>query len=163
MTTQLHVNLGSHGQIKLERVGSGLLDVYGLVALVRQGLAQHLDFVLLHILVHLLTHNAIDDVHLHGVAIHTLNHTHGHHTRTEARHVGLLTIVFQCLLDILLVVVFLDCDGHQTIHFVGAFKCNIHLFYLRFTDLRVTILSMQRNLHFILGCKGTHFSSKHLI
>ena len=127
MTAELHVDLGSHSQVELEGVGSGLLNVDSLVAFVRQGLAEHLDIVVLHVLIHLLANDAVDGVHLHGRAIHALNHAHGHLTRTEARHVSLLAIVFQCLLDSLLEIILFDGDGHQAIHLVSVLKCDIHL------------------------------------
>ena len=130
---QRGVHLGSNGYVKLERVGSVLLQVDRLLRLVGQRLAEHLDVVVLHIFIYFLAEELVDFVHLHGRAILLLNHPHRHHAHAEARHVGLLAVVLQCLLDIVLIVSLFYGQGDKSVHLVRIFKCNFHLsFFMLF-------------------------------
>ena len=128
LVCQFGLHLRSDGNVEHELQVTFLLEVLGLLLLlVRQGLAQHLYLVLLDIAIEFLTNQAVHLVHLRGGTILTLNHSHGHLTRTEPRHLGLLTIVFQCLLNLLLIVCGLDDHSHDAIDFIRAIKCNFHL------------------------------------
>ena len=102
------------------------------------------DFVVNDIAVELLTQHFVHHVHLDGGAILALDDSHGNLTRAETRDVGTLTIIFQGLVYLRLVVLFLQCDGHQTIDLVWSFKCDIHLLiipylliYIRFERAKV--------------------------
>ena len=145
LVRQLSLHLRSHGNVEYELQITFLLEILRfLLLLIRQRLTQHLDLVLLDIAIKLLADQAVHFLHLHGGAILTLDHSHRHLTWTETRNLGLLTIVFQCLLNLLLIVGGLDDHSHNAIDFIRAIKCNFHL------SLYLIILYVQ-----ILGCKST--------
>jgi hypothetical protein len=55
-----------------------------------------------------------------------LHQAHGNLTGTEARHGGFLAIVLERLFHALLIISFLDSDGHLTNHWACLFKLNVH-------------------------------------
>ena len=127
VAAQLNLKFGSHGNVEDERIGSILLHIHRLLLLRRQGIAQHLNLILLNILVDLLAYELVNLIHFHAGSHLTLNQAHWYLTCTETWHIGLLTIILQCLLDIFLEVCLLYRDGHQAIHFVGILECYFHL------------------------------------
>ena len=127
MTGEFDLEFRSHGDIEYECIRSILFHINRLLLLRRQGLTQHLYFVFLHVLIDFLANQLVNFVNLHAGSYLTLNQSHRYLTRTETGNVGFLTIVLQCLLDILFEVCFLHSDGHQTIHFVGILECYFHL------------------------------------
>ena len=127
LSVELHLEFGGHGNIEHEGIRSGLLQILRFLLLGSHGLTEHLNLVILDILVDLLTHKFVDGIHLNRCAKLPLNQSHRNHSGTEAGVVGFLAIVLQCLLDIVLVVSLFDSEGQQTIHLVGILKRNLHL------------------------------------
>ena len=125
---QLDLELRSHGNVEYKSIGCFTLNIHSLLLVAGHGFAEHLDLVLVYILVDLLAQELVDHVHLHGGTILALDHAHGHHSLTETRHLSLLAVVFQCLLDILLIISLLYSQRHQSIHFVWILKCYFHLY-----------------------------------
>ena len=139
LTAQLSLELRGYGDIELEGQRVCILQILGLLSGIGQRLTQHLYLILADVLIQLLAQHLVHHVHLDSSTILALNHAHRGLTGTESRNVSTLTIVFQSLVYLSLVVVFLQRDGHQTIHLVRSFKCNIHLafipylyYYMRF-------------------------------
>ena len=122
LTTQRSLELRSHSDVELESQRIVALEVQCLLLVTWQGLTQHLDVVLTNILIEFLTQHLVHHVHLHGCPILALDQTHWRHAGAEARNVSTLTIVFQGLLDLSLIVVFLQSNGHQTINLVRSLK-----------------------------------------
>ena len=113
---------GSHGDIEHELEGSVAFQVLRHLFLGRHGLAEHLDFIVVDIFVHLLSEDLVDDVHLDSSAILALDQAHGHHTRSETRDISLLAILLQFVFYLLLVIFSLNGQGHQSIDLVGVFE-----------------------------------------
>ena len=122
VAVELYLELRSHSYVEHESVRSVLLYVHRLLLFRRKGLSEHLYLVVLYISINLLSHELVKSVHLHRCAELLFNKSHRHHTRTEAREVRFLTVVFQSLLYIVLEICFFDSDGHETVYFVGILK-----------------------------------------
>ena len=127
LAVQLNLELGSHGNVEDERVGSLLREVHLHLLLRGQGLAEHLDVVVLYVFIKLFAHHAVHGIHLGRQAILPFHQRQGHHARAEAGEVGTLAIVLQHFVHIVLEVCFFYRDGHQAIHLVRVLKRNIHL------------------------------------
>ena len=123
---ELHVELRSNGNLELEGVRCGLLQVYRLSVFVGQRLTEHLYLIVLYVLLKALAQQLVDFVYLHCGAKLALYHAHGGLSGTESRHIGALAIIFQLLGDLVVVVCFFNYNRHQTIDFVGILKCNVH-------------------------------------
>ena len=122
LAIQLNLKLWSDSNIKLELVRSWFFQVYCLLRLRTHWLTQHLNLVISNIFLEVLTKNLIDNIHLYLWTILTLNQTYRYLTLTETRNVGTLTIILESFLYLILVISFLNGDGHQAIHFVGILK-----------------------------------------
>ena len=123
---EFHLELWSHGDIKLEHVWSVLLQVYRLLTLVCHWLAEHLDLVLVYILIELLADDLVDLLSLNALAVLSLYHAHWHLSRTETWQLSLLAKVFQCLLNSVLEICSLHCQGQQSVHLIWILKRNLH-------------------------------------
>ena len=123
---QLDLEFGSHSHVEDEGIGSLSLNVYGHLLVAGQRFAEHVDMIVVDVLVHFLSHHLVDDVHLHGGAILALDHPHGDHARTESRHLCALAIVFQLFLYFCLVVSLFHGERHQAVYLVRIFKCYFH-------------------------------------
>ena len=119
---QLEFELRLDGEVEAEHVGSVLLQVDRLVALVGYRLAEDGQFVVGDVLLHLLAQKLVDDVHLDGVAHLATDQAHRHLARTEARHVGAAAVFLEFLLDICLVVTLFDGQRQHAAHLLGALK-----------------------------------------
>ena len=120
---QLGLELGRHGDVEHELVRAVGLEVNRLLLLlVGHRLAKHLYLVLAHVLIDFLAEQLVHHVHLHGFAILALYQAHWHHARAESRHVGLLAVILQLLLNIFLIVLLLNGQREQAIDFVGVFE-----------------------------------------
>ena len=126
-TIESYLELWSNSDIKHKCERSTILQVSWLLLLWWERLTEHLDIVVLYILVNLLTNELVDSFHFYRWTELTLNHTHRSLTRTETWNISLLTIIFQCLLDIILVIFLFDNEGQKTINLVRIFKWNFHL------------------------------------
>ena len=135
LTTQLCLKLGGYGNVELKLQGLVALEVELSLLIAWQGLAQHVNLVVLNIAVELLAQQLVHYIYLHGRTVLTLNHTHRGLSWTESGNVCTLTIVLQGFVNLRLIVSRLQRDGHQTIHLVGSFKLDIHL--LSYTLLNI--------------------------
>ena len=113
-----NVYLGSHGDIKFHGIWRRLLHVDRLLAVGGHGLTQELYVVFCQVIIDFSAYQIVDGIHLHGSSVLTLYHADGSLARAEAWYAGPLAIIFQCLLDICLVIFFLHGDGQQAIHLV---------------------------------------------
>ena len=119
---ELSLEVWCDGNIEYKSQILVFLKVLWNLLLIGQRLAQHLDIVLLDVCIQLLAKHFVYFVNLGCCAILLLNHSHGHHTWTETRNLGLLTIILQGLLYRILVVCRFNGHRQQTIDLVGAFK-----------------------------------------
>ena len=124
---EFDAEFGCHSNIKLERIRCRLFQILGLLTFVLQRFAKHLNFVVLHIFINLLTNELVNGIHLGRCTILLFNQSHRNHAWTETRIISLLTEVFQRFLNILLIIGLFYGEGQQTIHLVCNFKWNIHL------------------------------------
>jgi len=116
-------------------------------------LTEHIDFILLYIVVKFLAYELVDYINLDLCAYLTLDHTHWSLSWTEAWNIGLLTILFELCVYILLIVSLFDDKCQHAANLVGIFKCNIHFLFLSYCCYEIYVFSGTMRL---IGCKGTN-------
>ena len=119
---EFDAEFGCHSNIKLERIRCRLFQILGLLTFMLQRFAKHLNFVVLHIFINLLTNELVNGIHLGRCTILLFNQSHRNHAWTETRIISLLTEVFQRFFNVLLIIGLFYGEGQQTIHLVCNFK-----------------------------------------
>ena len=119
---EFDAEFGCHSNIKLERIRCRLFQILGLLTFVLQRFAKHLNFIVLHIFINLLTNELVNGIHLGRCTILLFNQSHRNHAWTETRIISLLTEVFQRFFNVLLIIGLFYGESQQTIHLVCNFK-----------------------------------------
>ena len=91
----LDAHCGSESKIKLKLEVVGLGKVAHLVAFVNHGFTQHLEILILYIVVYSIAQHFLQFFSLGFVAIHLLHQAHRHHSLAETRHLCSLLNLFQ--------------------------------------------------------------------
>ena len=112
LAVQFNLELRCDGNVELELIRSFLFQINTLLGLRGHRLAQHLDFVVGYVFLEILTQDSVDDIHLYLHAVLPLDQAHRHLSRTETGNIGTLAIILERLLDLILVISFLNSDGH---------------------------------------------------
>ena len=97
---ELEVECGGLANLELELELGAVLEVE--VALLLRGdhITQVVDLLLLQVLEHGIRRHAVRLLGQDTLAVHLLDDAHGHHAGTEARNVGLATVLAQSLLHL---------------------------------------------------------------